>query len=82
MWLEQYSNTLPKMPTAAIFVYFSVQITEISDANIIGDNLADVRFFILDTSNSDSPLSVNSSIVERAYELADVDEISGYTVSK
>ena len=57
------------------------QITDISDADFIGENLADVKFFILDTTISDEPIAVNSSQVADAYEQADVDEISGYTVS-
>ena len=41
----------------------------------------DVNFFVLDTTNSATPLPVNSSVASQAYSLADVDEISGYTVS-
>ena len=60
-----------------------MQVTEINDAVLIGDNLAEIVFFILGTSQEDTTLSfaVNSSAVSEAFEAAEVDEISGYTVS-
>ena len=61
---------------------FSIQVADITEENSFGENLVDVRFFILDTSDPSSPQPLNSTAVSEAYNLANVDQISGFTVSK
>ena len=58
-----------------------MQITGITEADGIGDNLVDVMFSILDTSDPASPQSLHSTAVSESFEQANVNEISGYTVS-
>ena len=58
-----------------------MQILDISDADSIGENLAEIQFYILSISDPTAPVVVNSTTVTEIYELANVDEISGYTVS-
>lgn len=62
-------------------IFFSIQIADITEENSFGENLVDVRFFILDTSDPSSPQPLNSTAVSEAYILANVDQISGFTVS-
>jgi hypothetical protein len=59
---------------------YTAVITDIAEDDIFGDNLVDVRFFILDTSAPTSPLAANSTTVSEAYLLANVQEISGFTI--
>ena len=61
--------------------FFSIQIADITEENSFGENLVDLRFFMLDTSDPSSPQPLNSTAVSEAYTLANVDQISGFTVS-
>ena len=54
---------------------------DITDADSIGENLVDMKFFIVITTDPTNPLPVNSSVVSEAFELANVHKISDYTVS-
>ena len=64
-------------------MYLFLQITEINDAILSGEILAEIVFFILATSQEDPNLSfaVNSSRVSDVFKEAEVEDISGYTVS-